>query len=187
MVCGKTGTVENYYKGIKQKDHAVFAAFAPRENPKIAIAVICENAGFGASSSAPIASLMIERYLKDSITEPDRVARIEAISKLNLMPARILAEIRQRDSIVKAKNAKALLEKTYIKAIKDTTGIEEEDNSDALDELNKTNDSTTKKESKGIPITTDTTPAKKEKIKSQPVNAVLPDRKKAKIKNDSLH
>jgi len=187
VVCGKTGTVENYYKGIKQKDHAVFAAFAPRENPKIAIAVICENAGFGASSSAPIASLMIERYLKDSITEPDRVARIEAISKLNLMPARILAEIRQRDSIVKAKNAKALLEKTYIKAIKDTTGIEEEDNSDALDELNKTNDSTTKKESKGIPITTDTTPAKKEKIKSQPVNAVLPDRKKAKIKNDSLH
>ena len=47
IVCGKTGTVENYYKGVKQKDHAFFAAFAPRENPRIAIAVICENAGFG--------------------------------------------------------------------------------------------------------------------------------------------
>ncbi|MDE3213834.1 MAG: penicillin-binding protein 2, partial [Bacteroidota bacterium] len=43
VVCGKTGTVENYYKGVKQKSHAFFAAFAPRENPKIAIAVICEN------------------------------------------------------------------------------------------------------------------------------------------------
>jgi penicillin-binding protein 2 len=41
VVCGKTGTVENYYKGVKQKDHAFFAAFAPRENPRIAIAVIC--------------------------------------------------------------------------------------------------------------------------------------------------
>jgi penicillin-binding protein 2 len=190
VVCGKTGTVENYYKGVKQKDHAVFAAFAPRENPKIAIAVICENAGFGASSSAPIASLMIEKYLKDSITEPDRLARVEAISKLNLMPARIMAEIRQRDSIAKAKNAKALLEKSYIKSIKDTTGIEDEDNSDAIDELNKTTDSANaKKESKIIPGKTsaDTTPSKKEKIKTQPAKAVLPDRKKTKIKNDSLH
>ena len=51
IVCGKTGTVENAYKGVKQKDHAFFAAFAPRDNPKIAIAVICENAGFGASSA----------------------------------------------------------------------------------------------------------------------------------------
>lgn len=98
IVCGKTGTVENYYKGVKQKDHAVFAAFAPRENPKIAIAVICENAGFGSSSSAPIASLMIEQYLKDSITEPDRLARIDELSKRNLMPARILDAIRAQDS-----------------------------------------------------------------------------------------
>ena len=64
IVCGKTGTVENYYKGVKQKDHAFFAAFAPRENPRIAIAVICENAGFGSTSAAPIASLMIEQYLE---------------------------------------------------------------------------------------------------------------------------
>ena len=64
VVCGKTGTVENYYKGVKQKDHAFFAAFAPRKNPRIAIAVICENAGFGSNSSAPIASLDDRKIFK---------------------------------------------------------------------------------------------------------------------------
>jgi penicillin-binding protein 2 len=111
VVCGKTGTVENYYKGVKQKDHAVFAAFAPRDDPKIAIAVICENAGFGSTSSAPIASLMIEQYLKDSIPEPDRLARVEQISKMDLMPARILDAIRQKDSIHRANVEKMRLKK----------------------------------------------------------------------------
>lgn len=131
VVCGKTGTVENYYKGVKQKDHAFFAAFAPRENPRIAIAVICENAGFGASSSAPIASLMIEQYLKDSIPEPDRKARVEVISKMNLMPARILDAIRKRDSI---RQVKALqLEKELIKKAKDTIDIKYEDDTELPD------------------------------------------------------
>jgi penicillin-binding protein 2 len=171
VVCGKTGTVENYYRGVKQKDHAFFAAFAPRQNPRIAIAVICENAGFGATSSAPIASLMIEQYLKDSISEPDRKAKIETISKLNLMPARIVNEIRKRDSITNAKNAKFLLEKSYINSVKDTMGIEDEDNSDALDELKKAKpDEAVKK---------DSLPSNR-KIKPQPVNAVLPEKVKPK-------
>lgn len=63
-ICGKTGTSEN-----AGKDHSVFFAFAPRENPKIAIAVYVENAGFGGDIAAPIASLMIERYLKGEIAE----------------------------------------------------------------------------------------------------------------------
>jgi len=58
-ICGKTGTAQNPHG----KDHSVFFAFAPRENPKIAIAVIVENAGFGATWAAPIASLLIEQYL----------------------------------------------------------------------------------------------------------------------------
>ncbi|RDC65270.1 penicillin-binding protein 2 [Adhaeribacter pallidiroseus] len=62
-VCGKTGTVQN----AKGRDHAVFVAFAPRENPKIAIAVYIENAGFGSTSSAPLASLMIQKYLTGKI------------------------------------------------------------------------------------------------------------------------
>ncbi|HBF88290.1 MAG TPA: penicillin-binding protein 2 [Bacteroidales bacterium] len=66
-VCGKTGTAEN----PQGEDHSVFIAFAPRENPKIAIAVYVENAGFGGTWAAPIASLMIEQYLTDSISRPD--------------------------------------------------------------------------------------------------------------------
>ncbi len=71
-VCGKTGTVQNPHG----KDHSVFIAFAPQENPKIAIAVIVENAGFGGTWAAPIASLMIENYLLKeckSVTKETRV------------------------------------------------------------------------------------------------------------------
>jgi len=67
-VCGKTGTAEN----PQGKDHAVFVAFAPKENPKIAIAVYVENAGFGAQSAAPIAGLMMEKYLTDSIATKNK-------------------------------------------------------------------------------------------------------------------
>lgn len=70
-ICGKTGTSENYTyrngKRIKQENHSVFMAFAPRENPKIAIAVFVENGGYGADVAAPIASLMIEKYLTGEI------------------------------------------------------------------------------------------------------------------------
>src|SRR5690606_8166355 len=59
-VCGKTGTSEN----IKAKSHAIFIAFAPKHNPKIAIAVVVENAGYGGSASAPIAGMLMEKYLK---------------------------------------------------------------------------------------------------------------------------
>ncbi len=62
-ICGKTGTSEN-----SGEDHSVFFAFAPRENPKIAIAVYVENAGFGGDIAAPIASLMIEKYINGQIS-----------------------------------------------------------------------------------------------------------------------
>jgi penicillin-binding protein 2 len=172
VVCGKTGTVENYYKGVKQKDHAFFAAFAPRQNPRIAIAVICENAGFGSNSSAPIASLMIEKYLKDSITEPDRKAMIDRISKLNLIPARMLEAMRERDSIAHAKKQRPQLAKSYIKSIKDTTGMEDVDSADAMEELNK---------AKSDEQQNDSIPSKKQNI-THPSNAVLPDQQNKKVK-----
>ncbi|MFQ3575980.1 MAG: penicillin-binding transpeptidase domain-containing protein, partial [Cytophagales bacterium] len=62
-ICGKTGTAENPHG----KDHSLFWAFAPKDNPKIAIAVIMENAGWGATAAAPLASLVIERYLRGEI------------------------------------------------------------------------------------------------------------------------
>ena len=70
-ICAKTGTAENKAivngEVIKMANHSMFVAFAPRENPKIAIAVAIENAGFGATWAAPIASLLIEKYLRDSV------------------------------------------------------------------------------------------------------------------------
>ncbi|PQJ10290.1 penicillin-binding protein 2 [Flavipsychrobacter stenotrophus] len=71
-VCAKTGTAENkaIVNGavIKMANHSMFVAFAPREHPRIAIAVAVENSGFGATWAAPIASLLIEKYLKDSVS-----------------------------------------------------------------------------------------------------------------------
>lgn len=64
-VCGKTGTAQNPHG----KDHSVFMGFAPRENPKIAIAVYVENAGFGATYGVPIGSLIMEKYLKGEVSE----------------------------------------------------------------------------------------------------------------------
>jgi len=72
VVCGKTGTAQNNAivngEVKKMKNHAFFVAFAPRDNPKIAIAVIVENSGFGGTYAAPIASLMMEKYLLDTIS-----------------------------------------------------------------------------------------------------------------------
>lgn len=124
VVCGKTGTVQNYYHGVAQKDHAFFGAFAPRNNPKIAIAVLCENAGFGAQSAAPIASLMIEQYLKDSIPEPDRKQKVEEIAKLNLIPARMRAEMNRLDSIKMKKEEEEQNRQNIQEQILDSTSAE---------------------------------------------------------------
>lgn len=65
-ICGKTGTSQNPHGD----DHSVFFAFAPRENPVIAIAVYVENAGFGGDIAAPIAGLVIEKYIKGEVKRP---------------------------------------------------------------------------------------------------------------------
>jgi penicillin-binding protein 2 len=74
-ICGKTGTAENFTKidGVRTQltDHSIFIAFAPKDNPKIAIAVLVENGYFGARFAGRIASLMIEKYLKGTITRTD--------------------------------------------------------------------------------------------------------------------
>ncbi len=71
-ICGKTGTAENPHG----EDHSIFVAFAPKENPRIALAVYVENGGFGSTYAAPLASLMIEAYLTDTITRPWMEERI---------------------------------------------------------------------------------------------------------------
>ncbi|HRB72181.1 MAG TPA: penicillin-binding protein 2 [Flavobacterium sp.] len=79
-ICGKTGTAENFTKingkRVKLQDHSIFVAFAPRNNPKIAIAVLVENGYWGARWAGPITSLMIEKYLKKKITRTDLEKRM---------------------------------------------------------------------------------------------------------------
>ncbi|MGB5370743.1 MAG: penicillin-binding protein 2 [Flavobacteriaceae bacterium] len=79
-IAGKTGTVENFTKinGVRTQltDHSVFVAFAPVDNPKIAIAVYIENGYFGARYAGHIASLMIEKYLKGEISRKDLEKRM---------------------------------------------------------------------------------------------------------------
>lgn len=76
-ICGKTGTSENFIRinGYKQQlpDHSILVAFAPKENPKIALAVFVENGGYGSTIAAPITSLMIEKYLNGYISEENKL------------------------------------------------------------------------------------------------------------------
>jgi penicillin-binding protein 2 len=78
IVCGKTGTAQNPHG----KNHSVFIAFAPKDNPKIAIMVFVENAGTGATYAAPIASLMIEKYIRGEVTNKEKE---QTMINLNLM------------------------------------------------------------------------------------------------------
>jgi penicillin-binding protein 2 len=119
-ICGKTGTVENYYRGVKQPNHSFFAAFAPRENPKIAIMCVVENSGrYGGTYAAPIVSLMIEKYINDTITT-QRKALAKRMEETNLIPPLMLKKIKEKDSIQRAKEGIV-----DIKPIKDTLGSED--------------------------------------------------------------
>ncbi|MFV8327598.1 penicillin-binding protein 2 [Flavobacterium sp. ZS1P14] len=112
-ICGKTGTAENFAKinGKREqlKDHSIFVAFAPKDNPKIAIAILVENGGFGATIAGPIASLMIEKYLRKKITRTDLETRILNTSlqgqyaKLGGLSEIVKLQLRKSDSILKSK------------------------------------------------------------------------------------
>jgi penicillin-binding protein 2 len=177
-ICGKTGTVENYFRGVKQPNHAFFCGFAPRENPKIAIMCVVENSGrFGGTYAAPIVGLLIEKYLKDSITDKTRLARIEQLSNLNLIPQRIYVELRTQDSMRHAKDSGYLIAKGFIKIIKDTLGMDEEDEKDALDRM-KSDKETSKKDQ----------PVKDSSNKKEPAKpeGILPSEKKKPEPKDTV-
>jgi penicillin-binding protein 2 len=101
-VCAKTGTAENKRvinkKVVQLKDHSIFVCFAPRQDPKIAIAVIVENGGFGATWAGPMAYLMLEKYLKDTL-RTDRLKEVDRIAEANLMPSWLKQEQKREDSI----------------------------------------------------------------------------------------
>lgn len=81
-LCGKTGTAQNPHG----EDHSIFVAFAPKENPQIALAVFVENAGGGSAYAAPIASLMVEKYLNDTIARPEFEKKILEANLLSVKP-----------------------------------------------------------------------------------------------------
>ena len=88
-ICAKTGTAENKMvldgKVIQLKDNSMFVCFAPREDPRICIAVVIQNGGYGATWAAPIGSLMLEKYLTDSI-RTERMPEIKRIAEANILP-----------------------------------------------------------------------------------------------------
>jgi penicillin-binding protein 2 len=118
-ICGKTGTAENYARiggrRVKLEDHSIFVAFAPKENPKIAIAVFVENGGFGARVAGPIVSLMIEKYLRGKITRTDLETKV---LKKDLRYEYAKNTIKGRDSIYRSKDSLARIK---LKLIKDAS------------------------------------------------------------------
>lgn len=93
-MCGKTGTADNSHG----EAHSVFVAFAPRDNPKIAVAVIVENSGQGATWAAPIASFIVEKYLRDSIS-----SRPSGLTPQYFMDANRLPDLSSYDKSIRAK------------------------------------------------------------------------------------
>ena len=116
-ICGKTGTAENFAKigGVRTKleDHSIFVAFAPKDNPKIAIAILVENGGYGAAIAGPIASLMIEKFLRKKITRTDLETRVLSTSlqsryaKLGGLSEAVKLELRIQDSLKNKKKVVA--------------------------------------------------------------------------------
>ena len=87
-ICGKTGTAENPHGA----DHSLFVAFAPKNDPKIAIAVVVENAGFGSRYGAPIASLLIEKYINREIGEKRKWLETRMLEADLINPPKIAAK-----------------------------------------------------------------------------------------------
>lgn len=136
-VCGKTGTVENYAningEKVKLDNHSVFVCFAPKDTPKIALAVVVQNAGYGSTWAGPIASLMMEKYLTDTVRRPALEERmltsntikpyLRVIDSLQRERDRMrdmlrTADKRTKDSIKRRRDSvlvKQILESLYLK------------------------------------------------------------------------
>ncbi|WP_395056556.1 penicillin-binding protein 2 [Flavobacterium sp.] len=128
-ICGKTGTAENFAriggKKVQLADHSIFVAFAPKVNPKIAIAVLVENGGYGSTTAGPITTLMVEKYIKKKITQKDREKRVlerNLQSEYNKFSKKFIDSMYKikvrKDSILRVINTKKL---DSIKKSKPTT------------------------------------------------------------------
>jgi penicillin-binding protein 2 len=110
-MAGKTGTAENYGiingKREKLQDHSWFVCFAPRENPKIAVAIIVENAGFGATWAGPMARMVIEKYLNDSLSAKSKLDSARIAEKEIILPI-VKAKRMRLDSLRRVRLAREM-------------------------------------------------------------------------------
>lgn len=117
-ICAKTGTAQNFRiirgKKIELNENSMFVCFAPRENPKIAIAVVVENAGYGSTSAGPIASLLMEKYLNDTLRTESK-KKIEDLANKDLMPSILKVEQHIADSLRAVEWYKITKDSSYIR------------------------------------------------------------------------
>jgi penicillin-binding protein 2 len=117
-ICAKTGTAQNFTfldgKKLELPNNSMFVCFAPKEDPKIAIAVTVENAGFGATWAGPIARILMEKYLNDTLQTKSK-EDLERISNANLMPKYYIRKQKIEDSIRAFQWFKKTNDSSYIK------------------------------------------------------------------------
>jgi penicillin-binding protein 2 len=110
-MAGKTGTAENYGiingKREKLEDHSWFVCFAPRDNPKIAVAIIVENAGFGAIWAGPMARMVIEKYLNDTLSARSKLDSARIAEKEIILPV-VKAKRMRLDSLRRVRLAREM-------------------------------------------------------------------------------
>jgi hypothetical protein len=134
---------------------------------------VVENSGkFGGTYAAPIVGLMIEKFLKDSITNPGRLDQIEKLSSLNLLPARIYKEIRRQDSMRLINESINVISKPSLKKKNDTNLLDEGDDSRGIDKFKKDSNLNKERRSKK-----DSYPFSFKKY----IEAVLPDEKRISV------
>ncbi len=119
-VCAKTGTAENYTildgRRIKLPNNSMFVCFAPKENPKIAVAVFVQNAGFGATWAGPISRMLLEKYLNDTLSVRSK-ADSARIAAANLMPA-YFKRLQQKEDSARARQwFKLTKDSSYLRRI----------------------------------------------------------------------
>jgi penicillin-binding protein 2 len=121
VMCGKTGTAQNPHG----EAHSIFVAFAPRINPKIAIAVVVENSGEGAHWAAPIASFIVEKYLKGSISARESGISVEYFENANRLPdtaAYLHHSTFNKNKMLKADSIRKILQDSVNKQLKGLKG-----------------------------------------------------------------
>lgn len=158
-ICAKTGTAQNFRiirgKRIELNENSMFVCFAPREDPKIAIAVVVENAGFGSTSAGPIASLLIEKYLNDTMRTESK-KKIEELANKDMMPLILKVEQHIADSLRAVEWFRITKDSSYIKKYKP-----------------------------GAPAKKDTTPAKDQRIVRLHTEALEPKKNISNLKKTS--